>query len=159
MAWVGIILLIMLAGGIWVMLKYTLVNPFIFLGIILVAAIIVTLLLTRYKRLIRATGNTAVNFLVTTTAAFIALSGIIVALNFFTADFDNVSPEKVKIERKYQKTRHHSRRSGRRSYERGESYQAYFLQLDLPYVGTRELEITRKLYSKTNQAITADMSC
>lgn len=142
------IVFIFLAGGFLVLMEDTLVDRLVFFGIILFVALVSATVCARYWHPVTQTHNYAVNFVVHTVVVAIILGSGIVMVNYFTADFDKAEPENVLVERKFQKTRHRSRRSGRHSYERGEAYQVYYLKLDLPKVGSRELQVSKKTYNK-----------
>lgn len=178
--WLGVTLLILLAGAVWVMLEYTLVNTWIFLGCILMISCVLTSLCHKLRRLPAIFSNKALNLITTTLILFVIISGATLTANYFTADFDHEPPTKAIIERKYQQTRHRSRRSGRHSYEQGESYQAYFVDLRLLSPAdstltqnhtqslkqtsmqgknnTLKIELTRKPYSKIHKGDTATVS-
>lgn len=143
-----VIVFIFLAGGFLVLMEDTLVDRRLFLGIILAITLVSAVVGARYWTPVTKTHNYAINFIVHTVVVAIVLGSVIVMVNYFTADFENAEPEKVLVERKFQKTRYHSRRSGRRSYERGEPYQVYYLRLDLPKVGSRELQVSKKTYNQ-----------
>ncbi len=172
--WLGITLLILLAGAVWVMLDYTLVNPWLFLSCMLVLSCLLTGLLYKLHRLPIIFNNHPLNLITLTFILLIILSGATLTANYFTADFNHEPPTKAIIERKYQQTRHRSRRSGRRSYEQGEPYQVYFVDIRLltPTDTTRQyatqsgktqekrqkIELTRKPYSRIHKGDTATVS-
>lgn len=176
--WLGITLLILLAGAVWVMLEYTLVNTWIFLGCILVLSCVLTGLCYKLHCLPVIFSNKILNLITATLILLVIISGATLTANYFTADFDHEEPTKAIIERKYQQTRHRSRRSGRRSYEQGEPYQAYFVDLRFlspieatGYANPRDtdqynetgrkllkIELSRKPYSRIHKGDTATIS-
>ena len=129
--WLGITLFILLAGGVWVMSEYTLVNHWLFFGCILVISVGLTVICAWYGHLLPVTKIKALRIIATAFVTFVVISGIALTINYFTADFDSAEPTKAIVCRKYQQTRHRTRRSGRHSYERGEPYQVYNLDLRL----------------------------
>ena len=129
--WLGVTFLILLAGTVWVMIGYTLVNPWVFFGCMIVISIALTGLCLRLGRLPAILGNQALNIAVCGLIVLILTSGITLSVNYFTADFKGEIPTKAIVARKYQQTRHRTRRSGRHSYERGEPYQVYMVDLRL----------------------------
>ena len=129
--WLGVTFLILLAGTVWVMIGYTLVNPWVFFGCMIVISIALTGLCLRLGRLPAILGNQALNIAVCGLIVLILTSGITLSVNYFTADFKGEIPTKAIVARKYQQTRHRTRRSGRHSYERGEPYQVYMVDLSL----------------------------
>ena len=129
--WLGITLFILLAGGVWVMSEYTLVNHWLFFGCILVISAGLTVICAWYGHLLPVTKIKALRIIATAFVTFVVISGIALTINYFTADFDSAEPTKAIVCRKYQQTRHRTRRLGRHSYERGEPYQVYNLDLRL----------------------------
>lgn len=129
--WLGITLLILLAGAVWVMIGYTLVNPWVFFGCVLAVSLALTGLWKQLRSLPKILDRPTPDFAIIGLIIAVVLSGILLGVNYFTADFSGEEPTKAVVVRKYQQTRHRSRRSGRRSYERGEPYQVYFVDLRL----------------------------
>lgn len=129
--WLGITLLILLAGAVWVMIGYTLVNPWVFFGCVLAVSLALTGLWKQLRSLPKILDRPTPDFAIIGLIIAVVLSGIVLGVNYFTADFSGEEPTKAVVVRKYQQTRHRSRRSGRRSYERGEPYQVYFVDLRL----------------------------
>lgn len=162
--WLGITLFILMAGGVWVMSEYTLVNHWLFFGCILVISVGLTVICAWYGHLLPVTRIKALRIISTAFVTFVVMSGIALTINYFTADFDSAEPTKAIVCRKYQQTRHRTRRSGRHSYERGEPYQVYNLDLRLlPTLSEEDsriikIETSRTGYAKFHKADTVTVS-
>lgn len=129
--WLGVTLLLLLAGAVWVMIGYTLVNPWVFFGCVFILSLVLTGLWKQLGSLPKILDRPTPDFAIVALIIVVVLSGIVLGVNYFTADFSGEEATKALVVRKYQKTRHRSRRSGRHSYERGEPYQVYFVDLRL----------------------------
>lgn len=149
-----IFLLIFLGGTVMWLMSQTVVNLPLFIGVIVVIAAGSSAVLA--KRWERVTGirNYVVNFLVNLVVAGLVLSALVLGINYTTADTFSNEPELVTISRKYTKTRYKSKRVGRRHYTRGEPYKVYFLELEIPDIGSRQIEVSHKLYGSVRDGDT-----
>ncbi len=141
------VILLLMAGTVMFLITDTIVNPWLFFGVIAVPAFgSGALLASRWRPLTRI-HNFAVNFLINGVVVGIVISALVLGVNYFAADFDGADPRTGIMERKYTKTRYRSKRVTRRTYTRGEPYKVYFIEVDLPESGVRSFEVRHELYS------------
>ena len=156
--WTAVVLLsvvlIFLTGSIIVFLCDTIVNPWLFFGIIAVPALGSGLVLAPRWRRLTGIGNYALNFVVNGLVIGIVLSALFLGINYFTADFDGGEPLRGIVGHKYEKTRYRTKRVSRRTYTRGEPYKVFFLQIDLTETGPRDFEVRRELYNSVRNGDT-----
>ena len=145
----------LLGGAVWFFLEETIVNLWLFWGIILLISIGSGLILGRRWSKITKVSNFAVNLIVHVIVFALFLAAAVLIVNYSTADLATAAPEHVVVERKYTKTRYHTKRITRKTYVRGEPYEVYYIDLDIPQIGERAFQVPIKVYSSLSAGDTA----
>ncbi|MBD5227275.1 MAG: hypothetical protein HDS67_04395 [Bacteroidales bacterium] len=147
--------MMILGGGVWFLMNDSLVNPWLFWGVIGFVSIATGVILGRRWEKVTHVSNFAVNLAVHVVVLGLFLAFGLLVLNYSTAHLADAPQTDVTVEKKFTKTRYHSQRSGRRTYRRGDPYQVYFIGLDIPDFGERSFEIPRSIYSSVRTGDTA----
>lgn len=151
----GVTLLIFLAGGILFMLESTVINPWVFFGIVFMVAAATGTVLHRAWEKITGTCKFYINYPLHLVVATILLSSAVLMTNYFPSDFSKFPEEKVIVEQKLRKTRYKTRRVSRRVYARGTPYYVYYLKITLPDGSPKEVYVKKTVYDKARTGDTA----
>lgn len=158
----GVVVLLFLAGmAIW-LVGATLMNHWLFFGIVLAMAAFSSTVLHRLWARVTGSDLFILNFAVNTIVMTLLLSDLYLGVNYFAADREEMPRQEATISRRYTKTRHRTRRVSRRVYAQGEPYKVYFLELqpvgDANITPGREIEVTKTLFDKCAKGDTATIA-
>lgn len=152
---VGVTILILLAGGVAALLDFTVVNPWLLLGVIAAMGAVTGGAAWRYWGKITRSANFYVNFPVHIVVFTIITSALFLSVNYFAADRSSLQEQSVAIERAYWKQRHQSHRVNRRLYTSGKPYKAYYLDITLPDGSAKSITVTKRVYDKARRVDSA----
>lgn len=159
--WVTVVsvalIMIFLGVGIAVVLEHTVLNRWLFFGIMLLAGIVTSVPCGRFWQWLTGGVDRRLCVLIHIVCFGILLSALILGVNYFSADFDHMPRTDAVIVRKYSETRYHSRRVGRRSYSRVDPYKVYYVELALPDSLHREYQISLKRYNRLRKGKTVEV--
>ncbi len=151
----GVAILLFLIGGIFYILDSTIVNRWVFFGIVAaVAAATGTVLHSAWDKL-TGWGKFYLNYPLHIVVASIVLSSAFLMGNYFGTDFESLPEEKVIIEKRFTQTRYHTKRATRRVYTRGAPYKVYFLEVSLPDGKRTDVFVKKTVYDKALAGDTA----
>lgn len=151
----GVALLILLAGGIAGMIGTTMLNWWVFFGIIvIVAAATGTVLHCGWEKL-TGTGKFYINFPLHMVVFTIVAAAALLMGNYYGSDFSSFQEEKVIVNQKIRKTRYQTKRISRRVYTRGAPYYVYYVDITLPDGTPKEIYVNRNVYNKAHVGDTA----
>ncbi len=151
----GVALLILLAGGIAGMIGTTMLNWWVFFGIIvIVAAATGTVLHCGWEKL-TGTGKFYINFPLHMVVFTIVAAAALLMGNYYGSDFSSFQEEKVIVNQKIRKTRYQTKRISRRVYTRGAPYYVYYVDITLPDGTPKEIFVNRNVYNKAHVGDTA----
>ena len=146
----GVALLILLAGGIAGMIGTTMLNWWVFFGIIvIVAAATGTVLHCGWEKL-TGTGKFYINFPLHMVVFTIVAAAALLMGNYYGSDFSSFQEEKVIVNQKIRKTRYQTKRISRRVYTRGAPYYVYYVDITLPDGTPKEIYVNRNVYNKAH---------
>lgn len=155
---VGSTLLLFLAGGIGAMLESTMVNPWIFFGVVIALGVASGAVLHRSWGKLTGSGKLYLNFPLHVVVFTIVMSAALLMGNYFATDFDRLPAGRVIVENRLTKTRYHSKRVTRRTYTRGAPYKVYYLEISFPDGKRKEVYVKKSLYDKARKGDTATVS-
>lgn len=138
---------ILAAAAAIVLADRTLAPWWLFWGWAIAAAIILSIPLRTLAGRVTEWKNSTGNQIIAAIYITIVAAGGLYTMNYAFADHTTRHDENVVVERKFTRTRHRSRRVGRR-YVRGDAYQVYFMQIRFTDGRTTELEISRNRYNR-----------
>ncbi len=151
----GVALLILLAGGIAGMIGTTMLNWWVFFGIIvIVAAATGTVLHCGWEKL-TGTGKFYINFPLHMVVFTIVAAAALLMGNYYGSDFSSFQEEKVIVNQKIRKTRYQTKRISRRVYTRGAPYYVHYVDITLPDGTRKEIFVNRNVYNKAHVGDTA----
>lgn len=151
----GVALLILLAGGIAGMIGTTMLNWWVFFGIIvIVAAATGTVLHCGWEKL-TGTGKFYINFPLHMVVFTIVAAAALLMGNYYGSDFSSFQEEKVIVNQKIRKTRYQTKRISRRVYTRGAPYYVHYVDITLPGGTRKEIFVNRNVYNKAHVGDTA----
>ena len=149
------LLLMFLGGAVWYLAGYTLLNVPLFIGIIgFISLVTGVVMANRWEKITRIR-HYILNFGIHVVVFGLILSFMVLLINYTTAGLSKVPPTEVTVEKKMTKTRYRSKRVGRRSYTRGEPYNVYFLELDIPERGEHSFQVSKSVYSSVKKGESA----
>ncbi len=152
-------LLLLIAGTVAVsLLGYTFVNPWIFIGIVVLAGAATGSVAHRVWSKLTGTNKFYINFPLHLVAFTVLVSAMILTVNYAAADFDNLPREKVIVNKRLTKTRYHTKRITTRRYTRGEPYKAYYLKLTLADKSLKEIPVRKDIYDNAHEGDTATVA-
>ncbi|MBD5163835.1 MAG: hypothetical protein HDT09_03950 [Bacteroidales bacterium] len=143
-----LLLVVILAfGAATVLADLTLMPWWQYWGWSLAGAIVLSIPLRGVARKVTGWQSSAGNQLIAAVYITIVAAGGLYTVNYAFADKATAHTEEVEIQRKYTKTRHRSRRVGRR-YVQGEPYKVYFIEVRFADGRTTDFEIPAKRYNR-----------
>lgn len=151
----GLTLMLVLVAGISSMLESTMINTWLFFGIVAFVAAATGTVLHRPWGKLTGTDRFYVNFPLHVVVSGIVLSAALLMGNYFATDFDRLPCERVIVEKRITKTRYKTKRVTRRTYTRGAPYKVYYLEISLPGGEHKEVYVPKKLYDKARKGDTA----
>lgn len=151
----GVTVLIFLAAGTASMLESTIVNRWVFFGVITAVGMATGTVLHRLWGKLTGSGRFYINFPLHVVVFTIVASSSFLMINYFATDFDALPTEKVIIENRLRKTRYKTKRVSRRVYTRGAPYYVYYLKVVLPDSTPMEIYSRKKLYDEARAGDTA----
>lgn len=152
---VGSTLLLFLAGGIGAMLESTMVNTWIFFGVIGALGAATGTVLHRPWGKLTGSRKFYLNFPLHVVVFTVVMSAALLMGNYFATDFDKLPVERVIVENRLTKTRYHTKRVTRRTYTRGAPYKVYYLEISLPDGKRKEVYVKKSVYDKARKGDTA----
>lgn len=151
----GVTILIMLAGGIAGMTETTMLNWRVFFGIIVTVAAATGTVLHRGWEKLTGIGKFYINFPLHMVVFTIVVAAALLMGNYFGSDFSAFQEEKVVVDQKIRKTRHHTKRVSRRVYTYGTPYYVYYVDIALPDGTRKEIYVNKKVYDRAHAGDTA----
>lgn len=150
---VGVIISICMLcyGAAFALVSRTLITGWIPFAISFVLALISGSTLWKIWIRITESENFWINYLCHIAAATGIIATLLLGCNYFFADEDTLHTENVTVERKYYKTRHRSRRVGRRYTTNGEPYKVYYMEIRFSDGRLKEQSLSFDEYRKTKK--------
>lgn len=154
----GLAILLILVAGISSMLESTMINTWLFFGVVAFVAAATGMVLYRPWGKLTGIDRFYVNFPLHVVVSGIVLSAALLMGNYFATDFDRLPRERVIVEKRITKTRYKTKRVTRRTYTRGAPYKVYYLEISLPGGEHKEVYVPKKLYDKARKGDTATVN-
>lgn len=151
----GVALLILLAGGITGMIGTTMLNWWVFFGIIVIVAAATGTVLHRGWEKLTGTRKFYINFPLHMVVFTIVAAAALLMGNYYGSDFSSFQEEKVIVNQKIRKTRYQTKRISRRVYTRGAPYYVHYVDITLPDDTRKEIFVNRNVYNKAHVGDTA----
>ncbi len=108
-------------------------------------------------RKITETENFWINYICHIVASTGIVTTLLLGCNYYFADADTLHTETVTIERKYTKTRHRSKRVGRRYTTSGEPYKVYYMEIKFSDGRLKEQSLTFERYRKVKKGMSLEL--
>lgn len=145
-------LIVFLFAGCYFLLSEVLSSQWIVVVISMILSLITSWPLMKFCKWLTGISNPMVRYIIN----FVALSSlfVVIILTVNKVTSQQIEMQKGVVERLYTKTRHRTRRVGRRTYAQGPAYKVYFMDVEFGDDRTRSLEIKKKNYDDLSKGDT-----
>ena len=150
----GTAMLIMAGGGILVFADHTVINFYIWFGVMLALGVLTSGPCMRFWRWLLGSIRRFWMVLAHTVTFTLVLSALLLGVNYLGVEYGSLPQEKAVVVRKYSETRYHSKRVGRRTYSRGAPYKVYKMEVEFADGLKRDFPLVRERYGRIHKGDT-----